>query len=74
MVAYKGNMEDPDYFYTSTIFKVSIEANFLDCDSFDTDSGVAGSLSTENNYTNFVTADGQAVETAGGNTFFYDEE
>lgn len=74
MVAYKGNMEDPDYFYTSTIFKVTIEANFLDCDSFDTDSGVAGSLSTENNYTNFITADGQAVETAGGNTFFYDEE
>lgn len=74
MVAYKGNMEDPDYFYTSTIFNVTIEANFLDCDSFDTDSGIVGSLSTENNYTNFVTADGQAVETAGGNTFFYDEE
>ena len=74
MVAYKGNMEDPDYFYTSTIFKVTIEANFLDCDSFDTDSGVVGSLSTENNYANFITADGQAVETAGGNTFFYDEE
>ena len=74
MVAYKGNMEDPEYFYTSTIFKVTIEGNFLDCDSFDTDSGVAGSLSTENNYTNFITADGQAVETAGGNTFFYDEE
>lgn len=74
MVAYKGNMEDPDYFYTSSIFNVTIEANFLDCDSFDTDSGIVGSLSTENNYTNFVTADGQAVETAGGNTFFYDEE
>lgn len=74
MVAYKGNMEDPDYFYTSTIFKVTIEANFLDCESFDTDSGVVGSLSTENNYTNFITADGQTIETAGGNTFFYDEE
>lgn len=74
LVAYKGDIDNPDYFYCSTIFHVEIESNFLKDASFDTNSGLVGSLSTTNGYSNFVDRNGNTFETANGNTFFYDEE
>ena len=74
MVAYKGDISNPDYLFTSTVVEGCIEGNFLEEGAFDTSEGVVGSMSANNMYSNFITRDGKIITTKDGYTFFYDEE
>ena len=74
MVAYKGDISNPDYLFTSTIVEGCIEGNFLEEGAFDTSEGVVGSMSANNMYSNFISRDGKIITTKDGYTFFYDEE
>ena len=74
VVAYEGDLADPDYFYCSTPIEMTVEGNFLEEAAFNTDTGSSKKDDIETGrYSNFVTEDHQLIQTKDGMTFYWNE-
>lgn len=74
VVAYEGDLADPDYFYCSTPIEMTVEGNFLEEAAFNTDTGSSKNDDIKTGrYSNFVTEDHQLIQTKDGMTFYWNE-
>lgn len=74
VVAYEGELIDPDYFYCSTAVEMTVEGNFLEKMAFDTDAGSAAADDIKaGRYSNFTTEDNQLIQTKDGMIFYWNE-
>ena len=73
IVGYVGeDINDPDYFYCSTVIKMKVNDNFLIDEIFTSDYSKNSNLA--GNYSNFITADNKMIQTADGEIFYWNEQ
>lgn len=67
-IAFKGDYNNPDYFFITSSVEMKVLDNFLNEDIFSSNANINSSL-----YSNFITADDLLIITSDGETFFWDE-